>query len=104
MQTAIANSIKDAFVQHRDDYGVSITIDGETVTAIVSESQFARELMEGGFADEGDIEVKVLLSDLTQIPSLGKPVSFRSRNFRVSRVGTQPGAFVGEISCRPSKR
>ena len=104
MQTAIANSIKDAFVQHRDDYGVSITIDGETVTAIVSESQFARELMEGGFADEGDIEVKVLLADLTQIPSLGKPVSFRSRNFRVSRVGTQPGALVGEISCRPAKR
>lgn len=104
MQTAIANSIKDAFVQHRSDYGVSITIDGETVTAIVSESQFARELMEGGFSDEGDIEVKVLLSDLAQIPSLGKPVSFRSRNFRVSRVGTQPGALVGEISCRPSKR
>ena len=104
MQTAIANSIKDAFVQHRADYGVSITIDGETVTAIVSESQFARELMEGGFADEGDIEVKVLLSDLTQIPSIGKQVSFRSRNFRVSRVGTQPGALVGEISCRPSKR
>lgn len=104
MQTAIANSIKDAFVQHRDDYGVSITIDGETVTAIVSESQFARELMEGGFADEGDIEVKLLLSDLTQIPSLGKPVVFRSRNFRVSRVGTQPGSLVGEITCRPSKR
>ena len=104
MQTAIANSIKDAFVQHRADYGVSITIDSETVTAIVSESQFARELMEGGFSDEGDIEVKVLLSDLAQIPSLGKPVSFRSRNFRISRVGTQPGALVGEISCRPSKR
>ena len=104
MQTAIANSIKDAFVQHRADYGVSITIDSETVTAIVSESQFARELMEGGFADEGDIEVKVLLSDLAQIPSLGKPVSFRSRNFRISRVGTQPGALVGEISCRPTKR
>lgn len=104
MQTAIANSIKDAFVQHRADYGVSITIDGETVTAIVAESQFARELMEGGFADEGEIEVKVLLSDLAEIPSLGKPVSFRSRNFRVSRVGTQPGALVGEISCRPSKR
>ena len=104
MQAAIANSIKDAFVQHRSDYGVSITIDSEVVTAIVSESQFARELMEGGFADEGDIEIKVLLSDLAQIPSLGKPVVFRSRNFRVSKVGTQPGAFVGEISCRPSKR
>lgn len=104
MQPAIANSIKDAFVQHRTDFGVSITIDSEVVTAIVAESQFSRELMEGGFADEGDIDVKVLLSDLAQIPSLGKVVVFRSRNFRVSRVGTQPGAFVGEITCRPSKR
>jgi len=104
MQTAIANSIKDAFEQHRSDYGVSIIIDGETVQAIVAESQFARELMEGGFADDGDIDVKFLISDLTQIPELGKPVVYRSRNFRVSRVGTQPGALVGEITCRPSKR
>jgi len=104
MQTAIANSFKDGFEQHRDDYGVSIIIDGETVQAIVAESQFARELMEGGFADDGDIDVKFLISDLTQIPALGKPVVYRSRNFRVSRVGTQPGALVGEITCRPSKR
>ena len=104
MQTAIANSIKDAFEQHRADYGVSIIIDGETVQAIVAESQFARELMEGGFADDGDIDVKFLISDLAQIPELGKPVVYRSRNFRVSRVGTQPGALVGEITCRPSKR
>lgn len=104
MQTAIANSIKDAFVQHRDDYGVSITIDGETVTAIVSESQFARELMEGGFADEGDIEVKFLLSDLTTIPAIGNPVTYRSRGFKVSRLGFQPGALIGEITCRPAKR
>lgn len=104
MQTAIANSIKDAFVQHRDDYGVSITIDGETVSAIVSESQFARELMEGGFADEGDIEVKFLLSDLTTIPAIGNPVTYRSRGFKVSRLGFQPGALIGEITCRPTKR
>lgn len=104
MQTAIANSIKDAFVQHRSDYGVSIIIDGETVQAIVAESQFARELMEGGFADDGDIDVKFLISDLTASPAIAMPVVYRSRNFKVSRVGTQPGALVGEITCRPSKR
>lgn len=104
MQSQIATSLKEAFEEHRDDYGVSITIDGESITAIVAESQFGRELMEGGFADDGDIDVKFLLADLTAIPTLGKPVVFNSRNFRISRVGIHPGSLVGEITGRPSKR
>lgn len=104
MQASIAQSIKEAFTEHRDDFGVTITIAGQEITAIVSESQFGRELMEGGFADDADIEVKFLLSDLTSIPALGNTVSYRDRSFRVSRLGIQPGALVGEITCRPAKR
>lgn len=104
MQSEIANTLSGGFEQHRDSYGVSITINGEAITAIVSESQFGRELMEGGFADEGDIEVKFLLSDLPAIPSLGKIVIFNGRNFKISRVGVQPGSLVGEITGRPARR
>lgn len=104
MQTAIANSIKDAFLQHRDEYGVTITIIDTEVIAVVNESQFSRDLMEGGFADDGEIEVKFLLSDLTSTPNLGASVSYRSRNFKVSQIGTHPGSLVGEITCRPAKR
>jgi hypothetical protein len=104
MQTEAANSFSEAFLEHREHFGVSITINGESITATVSESQFARELMEGGFADESDIEVKFLISDLSTIPAIGNPVVYRSRNFKVSRLGFQPGALVGEITCRPAKR
>lgn len=105
MQTATAESFRDAFIEQRDEhFGVSITINGETITAIVNESQFARELMEGGFADEADIEVKFVLADLTAIPSLGNTVTYRDRTFKVSRLGIQPGALIGEITCRPAKR
>jgi hypothetical protein len=104
MQSEIAGSLAAAFEEHRDDYGVLITIGGEEISAIVSESQFGRDLMEGGFADEGDLQVKFLLSDLTTIPALGNSVTFRARSFKVSRLGFQPGALVGEITCRPARR
>lgn len=104
MQAELAESYLDAFREHRDEYGVSITINGETVSAIVNESQFGRELMEGGFADDSDIEVKFIIADLSEIPVLGNPVVYRDRNFRVSRLGLQPGALVAEITCRPHKR
>lgn len=104
MKTQIASSLSEAFLEHRSEFGVSITINAEVIEATVSESQFARDLMEGGFADEGDIEVKFLLSDLTTIPSIGNPVTYRSRGFKVSRLGFQPGALIGEITCRPAKR
>ena len=104
MKASMATSIKEAFVEHREEFGVDITINGDAVDAIVSESQFGRELMEGGFADDADIEAKFLISDLTVLPSLGQVVSYRDRSFKVSRLGFQPGALVGEITCRPSKR
>jgi hypothetical protein len=104
MKDAISASLSEAFIEHRDEFGVDITIAGQIIDALVSESQFARELMEGGFADEGDIDVKFLLSDLAAIPSLGSAVSYRERDFKVSRLGIQPGALVGEITCRPAKR
>jgi hypothetical protein len=104
MSPEIAEAFSDSFVSHRDSFGVSITINGQNVIAIVNESQFARELMEGGFADDSDIEVKFLISDLSEIPAIGKSVLYRSRSFKVSRLGIQPGSLVGEITCRPAKR
>ena len=104
MQSATANAFLEAFQEHRDDFGVSITIAGQTITATVNESQFGRELMEGGFADESDIEVKFILADLSAIPSIGNIVNYRNRVFKVSRLGIQPGSLIGEITCRPAKR
>lgn len=104
MQAATAQGFLESFQEHRDEYGVPITVNGETITAIVNESPFGRELIEGGFADESDIEVKFVLSELTEIPVLGNPVVYRSRNHRVSRLALQPGALIAEITCRPHKR
>lgn len=104
MQTALAQSFGDSFEEHLEDFAVSIVINSQTIRAVVNESQFGRELMEGGFADDSDIDVKFLLSDLSAIPSIGDLVTYRDRNFRVSRLGIQPGALVGEITCRPAKR
>ena len=104
MTAETANALADAFREHREAFGVAIEIGGATVTAIVNESPFSRELVEGGFADGGEIEVKVLLSDLPALPSLGTAAVYRERSFRVQRVAFQPGGLVGELTLRPAKR
>lgn len=104
MNQATAESIADAFREHREAFGVPITIGETEITAIVKESPFGRELVEGGFADDGDIEVQLLLSDLQALPSIGTAATYRDRSFRVSRVAFQPGGLVGELTLRPSRR
>jgi hypothetical protein len=75
-----------------------------TISAVVNESPFGRELMEGGFADDGDVECKVLLSELPALPSIGTAAHYRDRPMRVARVAFQPGALIGELTLRPARR
>jgi hypothetical protein len=104
MTSETAATFASAFREHREAFGVSITIGTTAITAIVNESQFGRELMEGGFAQEGDIEVKYLIADLATAPVIGTAATYRDRSFRVSRVANQPGSLIGELSMRPAKR
>lgn len=104
MKEETAETYKDAFLQHRDSFGVNIIINGVTVEGTVSESQFGRELMDGGFSDEADIDCKFLLLELSNQPELGNVVEYRNRKFKISNIGYQPGSLVGEITCRPMKR
>lgn len=104
MNPETATAISEAFLEHREAFGVPITIGGETITAVVNESPFGRELVNGGFADEGDIEFKILLSDLTDLPGITTPCVYKERPFRIQRPAIQPGGFIGEFSAKPTRR
>ncbi len=104
MDAATAADLAEAFLEHREAFGVPITIDGENITAIVNESPYGRELVEGGFAEDGDIEFKILLSDLENTPEIKTPVTYKSRSFRVQKPAIQPGSLIGEFIARPTRR
>lgn len=104
MKPELATAIAEAFREHRDAFGVSITFGAATVTAIVGESDLGRELVGGGFAEVGDLKCKLLLADLQSPLALGNPATYKGRNFKVSSLSVQPGSLLGEVNLRPAKR
>lgn len=104
MTDETATALADAFREHRDAFGVSITIGETEVTAIVNESDFGRELASGGFAQTGDLNAKVLLADLPEAPSIGTAATYRAATYRVQSIATQPGSYITELTLRPGKR
>ena len=101
-ETAIA--LAEAFREHRDAFGVSITFGQTTITAVVAKSDFSQELVAGGFAESGDLSAKVLLADLPAVPEIGSTVIYQERPFKVASKAIQPGGLVGEFELRPAKR
>jgi hypothetical protein len=105
MTAQTASDLAEAFREHRDAFGVSITFGtNPAITAIVAESEFGRELVGGGFAEVGDLQCKILLSDLPTAPANGDPVTYNGRAFKVTSVSIQPGSLIGEFNLRPAKR
>lgn len=104
MTAETANNLAEAFREHRDAFGVSIIFGATEITGIVAEAEFGRELSAGGYAETGDLQSKVLLSDLPVTPAIGTPATYNGRTFRVQSVAVQPGSLIGEFVLRPAKR
>lgn len=104
MTATTASAIAEAFREHRNAFGVSITFGATTITAIVAESEFSRELEAGGFADAGELQSKVLLADLPGVPEIGSAVTYQEKTYRVDKRAIQPGGLIGEFTLRPARR
>lgn len=104
MTAETASALAEAFREHRDAFGVTITFGVAEVSAIVAEGEFSRELMQGGFTKAENYQVKLLLEDLATAPALGDAVTYQARGFKVSSVAIQPGGLIGEYEIRPAKR
>lgn len=104
MTSETATDLADAFREHRDAFGVSITFGETEITAIVAEAEFGRELAAGGFAETGDLACKLLLADLSAAPAIGGPATYNERTYKISSVAKQPGSLISECNLRPAKR
>ena len=104
MDQATADAFADAFREHREAFGVSVEIDGTVVTAVVNEVDVGRDLLEGGFAEEGDVDAKVLAGDLPKKPMIGRACHYAGRAYRVATVRARENGQVIHLRLRPAKR
>lgn len=104
MTGSTAEALAEAFRELRSAFGVSITFGETTITAIVAESELSRELVAGGFADSGEIQVKALLDDLPATPEIGSAATYNGTNYKVDKRAIQPGGLIGEFTLRPARR
>lgn len=101
---SVYTDISEAFLEHREGFGVPITFGATAITAVVAESEFSRSLVDGGWAADAEVKAKVLLSDLPNLPTQGSSVTYQGQPFKVSRIAIHPGAHIGEYTLRPAKR
>lgn len=105
MTTATAASFAGAFRELRDAFGVPVQVGEANLMGIVNEVDLARELIEGGFAEEGDVDAKVLADELpTDVPPLGLSCAYGGRRYRVESVRSREGAPVVHLRLRPVRR
>jgi hypothetical protein len=104
MTARTGQDLAEAFLEARDAFGVAVTLGSQTIQAIADESEFARDLVEGGFRLDAEVRTKVLLSDLTTLPSLGTAATYDGQSFRVSRVAITQGGLIGEFTLTPRGR
>lgn len=103
MNPVAAAALTEAFLEHRECFGVAVEINGVEVLAVVSESAFSRDLLDGGFAADGEVNLKLLLSELGTMPENGHAAIYQERPFNVSAVASQPGSDIIELRLRPSR-
>lgn len=104
MTSETASALAEAFREHRDAFGASITFGSTEITGIVGESEDFRELVEGGFAQTGEKACTVLLSDLAATPVTGSSATYNGRSYKVGPTIIPPGGLLGTFQLTPAKR
>jgi len=102
MNDNVALDLKDAFIEHRNDFGVTITHNGNDYQAIIAESEYTRTLVMGGFSDDGDIRIKLLRSDLYL--EIGNLITYNAIQFKISGRSVMNNSDIVEYSAKPIRR
>ena len=74
-----------------DEVGESVTWNGRTLRALVSDPAIGEHLELGGFTGTGDFTIKIPRSAFgVQLPKLGEIVGFEGNRFRILRITNHP--------------
>lgn len=95
----------EVFRERLESLGEEITLgSSDPIRVLIANGDYTRELVEGGFADEGTVRLHFLASDLPQLPAPGVAAQFQGRPYRVHKARRVPGTIHGELELRPTRR
>jgi len=73
------------------EIGESVTWNGQTYPALVSDPTIGEDLGLGGFSETGDFTVKIMrLAFGTARPKLGEIIGFENARYRITRITDHP--------------
>lgn len=105
MESALAEEFLRAYLEAREAFGVPITFAPErTVQAVIEAPRESRDMIPGGFPEEGDATARVLVEDLDPLPALGDRAEYRGRPYVVAHIRARIAHPVAEIGLRPFRR
>jgi hypothetical protein len=104
MDAATANAFEAAYRELREAFAAPVQFGTVTVSAIVRAPVVSRDLVAGGFGDEGESSVHVLIAELPALPALGSRAFYDGRSYTVFSLKTRPGHPVAEIGIRPANK
>jgi hypothetical protein len=83
------------------EFGKEIILASKRLKGLVSEPQETLELEAGGFTASGNFTVKLLRSDLPQIPQIGETLDFSGEGFRIVRISNRPPHPMITLTVEP---
>jgi hypothetical protein len=101
MNSETSTALADAFRELREAFGVSIQIEDAEILAVVSTVDVARELVEGGFAENGEVEAKILEVELPTTAENGKPAIYQGRKYRIAAINHEETRPIVSLRLRP---
>lgn len=95
--------ITEAFSEMLENFGDSVTLNGQAVRALISKDAMDSALEEGGYAVTGALIVRVAVAMLaTPKPIHNDPILIGGQRYKISEISQDPGASV--VKYRATRR
>lgn len=101
MNLETSSAIADAFLDLREAFGVSIQIEDAEILAVVNTVDVDRALVEGGFAEDGEVTATILRDDLPVAAANGKPATYQDRKYHIRSITPEANRPTVRIVLRP---
>jgi hypothetical protein len=89
--SSLTSFVSDAFEDHIEFLSVSVVIDGVSYEALPAEAEIAPDLEMGGVSDQADGAVIIKVSDLSDVPKVGRRIDVGGSISRIRAINRSAG-------------
>jgi len=102
MNEIFSSLMNDGLAEAMEMMGETVSIGGKTINAIVSNTEFAEDLLDGGLLSKRGITAVVAFDDLAEMPAVGSKIGYNGFSYRIK--GIVPDAFSFEIQAESDSK